>query len=132
MQERTEERPLGELLGELSTQMTTLVRQEIDLARTEMTAKAAAAGRSAAIAGAGGVVVHAAFLALVFATVALLTTALDLDVWLSALIVAAVLAVVGALLIQRGRAGLARTSLAPERTIRTLKEDAEWASDRTK
>jgi hypothetical protein len=132
VQERRDDRPLGELLGEFSNQTATLVRQEIDLARTEMQAKAATAARSAGLVGAGGVVVHAAFLAVVIAAIALLSSAFDLDVWLSALAVAVVLAILGVLLIQQGRNGLARTSLAPERTIRSLKDDAEWAREQTK
>jgi len=131
MQERSD-RPLGELLNDLSTQMTTLVRKEIELARTEMTAKAATAGRGAGLVGAGGAVAHAAFLALMIAAIAFLATTFNIDVWLAALIVAVVLGIVGFLLIQQGRSTLAKTSLAPERTMRTLKEDAEWASDRTK
>ena len=132
MQERRDDRPLGELLGDFSNQTATLVRQEIDLARTEMQAKAATAARSVGLMGAGGVVIHAAFLAVVIGAIAFLSSAFDLDVWLSALLVGLVLAIVGFLLIQQGRSSLTRTSLAPERTIRSLKDDAEWAREQTK
>jgi uncharacterized protein YacL len=131
MRERDDERPLGDLFAQLTGQMTTLVRQEIDLARTEMTAKAATAGRSAGLIGAGGVIVHAGFLALVFAAIVLLAS-FGLDLWLSAVAIGVVLAGLGLALIISGRDRLSRLSVAPQRTIRTLKEDAEWASDRTK
>jgi hypothetical protein len=132
VQERREDRGLGDLFGEFSNQTATLVRQELELARAEMQAKAATAARSVGLIGTGGVVLHAAFLAVVIAAIAFLTSAFDLDVWLSALLVGVVLALVGFLLIQQGRSALARTSLAPERTLRTLKDDAEWAREQTK
>jgi hypothetical protein len=89
-------------------------------------------GRNASLIGAGAVVVHAGFLALVAAVIALLVTAFDLDVWVGALIVAIVLFAAGFALIQRGRSQLQSASLAPTRTIATLKDDAEWVKDQTR
>ena len=126
------ERSLGELFSDLTSQLGQLVHKEVELARTELTANAIRTGRNASLIGAGGVVVHAGFLALVAAVIALLVSAFDLDVWVGALIVALVLFVAGFALIQRGRSQLEAGSLAPTRTIETLKDDAEWAKDQTR
>jgi len=125
------DRPLSDLLSDLTTQMTTLVRQEVELARTEMTTKASRAGRGAAMIGAGGAVAYAGFLVLAAAVVALLVE-LGLDLWLAALIVGIVLAAIGGFLAFQGQNTIKRTSLAPERTVQTLKDDAEWVRGQTR
>jgi hypothetical protein len=127
----TTDRPLPDLLSDLMTQMTTLVRQEVDLARTEMTTKASRAGRGAAMVGAGGAVAYAGFLALVAAIIGLLIEA-GLDLWIAALIVGIVLAAIGGFLAYSGQNTIKRTSLAPERTIQTLQDDAEWVRGQTR
>jgi hypothetical protein len=58
--------------------------------------------------------------------------ALGLDLWLAALIVGLVVIGIGYALIQRGRSQLEAASIAPTRTIETLKDDAEWAKDQTR
>lgn len=131
MQQRNDDRSLGELLADLTNQMTTLVRQEVELARVETTAKVTRAARNAAMLAVGGVVVYTALLALVAAVILLLANA-GIPGWLSALIVGVLLAIAGALLIQRGLAALRREDLTPKRTIETLKEDAELVRGRTK
>lgn len=125
------ERSLGDLLGSLSSQVGTLVHKEVELARTEMTANALRIGRSGALIGVGGAIVYGAFLALVIAAIALLAT-LGLPVWVSALVVSVVLAVVGYVLIGQGRERLQTSSLAPKRTLDTLRDDATWAKDETR
>ncbi len=129
MDDRKEDRSLGQLFGDLTRQMTTLVRQEIDLARTEMTSKAGLMTRDAAMAGVGGALVYAGFLGLM-AAVALVLVKAGIDAWLSALIVAVVVAAIGGLLVQRGRAGLASADLAPRRTVETIRDDAELVKER--
>jgi hypothetical protein len=126
------ERSLGDLFGDLTSQLTQLLHREVELAKTEMTANVVRTGRNASLIGAGGVVVHAGFLALVAAAIALLVSAFDLDVWVGALIVAVLLLGAGFALIQRGRSQLEASSLVPTRTIETLKDDAEWAKDQTR
>ncbi len=130
MQERREDRSLGDLFADLSRQTTTLIRQEIDLAKTEMTAKASRLGKDAASLGAGAAVGYAGFLAIVYGVIVLLATVLG-SLWLSAVIVGGILAAVGFFLIQSGRQAMQREDLTPRRTIESLKEDAEWAKDRT-
>ena len=129
MEERRDERSLGQLVGDLTRQVGTLVRQEIDLARTEMTARAGAAGRDAGLVGVGGALVYAAVLGLMAAIVLLLID-VGWSPWLSALVVAVLAAVIGGALIARGRQGLSNVDLAPKRTVETLKEDADWAKER--
>jgi hypothetical protein len=126
-----DDRPLGQLFGDLSRQLSTLVRQEIELARTEVTTKARAVSRDAAMIGVGSAVVYAGLLALVAAVVLLLIET-GLTPWIAALIVGVLTAAIGGLLIARGRSGLAENDLAPRRTIETLKDDADWAKERMK
>jgi hypothetical protein len=130
MQGDTEERPLGQLLSDLSRQFTTLVRQEVELAKTEMTAKASKAGRDIGFLVAGGAVAYAGGLVLLAALVLVLVE-IGLPGWLAATLVGLVVAGAGAFLVMRGRDALQREDLTPHRTIQTLKEDAEWARDQT-
>jgi hypothetical protein len=131
MVDTRDERSLGQLFGDLSRQLGTLVRKEIELARTEMTTRATAVSRDAAMVGIGGAALYAAFLAAMFAVVLLLIDA-GLTPWVSALLVALVVGIVGGALVARGRTGLVQTDVAPQQTIETLKEDAQWAKERIK
>jgi uncharacterized membrane protein YqjE len=130
-EERRDERSLGQLFGDLSRQMSTLVRQEIQLARTEVSTKATAAGRDAAMIGIGGALAYAGLLVLLAAVVLGLIEA-GVDPWISALIVGVVVAAIGGVLIWRGREGLTSGDLFPEKTAATLKDDADWAKERIK
>jgi uncharacterized protein YacL len=124
-----DDRSLGRLFSDLSRQLSTLVRQEIELARTEITASATETARDASLIGAGGVLLHTAILG-AFATVVLILAQLGLDPWLAALVVTAVVAVIGLALTMRGRDQLRHRSLVPKRTVETLRDDAEWAKER--
>ena len=128
MQTRKDDRSLGELFTELARETGTLVRQEVQLASTEMTHKASRAARDVGFLAVGGLVAYAGVLALLAAAVLGLTAA-GLDAWLAALIVGIVVAVIGYALVQRGLSALKRESLAPRQTVETLKEDAQWAKD---
>jgi hypothetical protein len=128
---RKDDRSLGQLFGDLSRQMSTLVRQEIDLARTEVTTKAGAASRNVALIGVGGALAYAGVLVLL-AAVVLGLVQLGLDPWLAAVLVGVVVAAIGGALVWRGRDGLGTTELAPRRTIETLKDDADWAKEQIK
>ena len=128
---RGEERSLGELFGDLARDTGTLVRQEMELAKTEMTQKASRAARDVGVLAAGGLVAYAGFLG-ILAAIVLGLVAAGLDAWLAALLVGAVVAAVGALLVQRGLSALKREELAPRQTVETLKEDAQWAKDQVK
>jgi TRAP-type C4-dicarboxylate transport system permease small subunit len=131
MAESRSDRSLGDLFGSLTSQLGQLIHKEVELARTEITANAVRTGKNATLIGVGGVVAYGGFLVLLAAAVGLLAT-LGLDLWLSALIVGLVVIGIGLLLVQRGRSQLEAASLAPTKTIETLKEDAEWAKDQTR
>ena len=131
MAESRSDRSLGDLFGSLTSQLGQPIHKEVELARTEITANAVRTGKNATLIGVGGVVAYGGFLVLLAAAVGLLTT-LGLDLWLSALIVGLAVIGIGLLLVQRGRSQLEAASLAPTKTIETLKEDAEWAKDQTR
>jgi hypothetical protein len=128
--EQLYEQPIGELLKQLAAETTTLVRQELDLAKAEMREKGRKAGPGFGLIGAAGAV---ALLAL-GALTAFFILGLDGFVpnWLAALIVALVYGALAGLLYMRGREKLADVgSPAPRQTIETLKEDVEWAKHPT-
>jgi uncharacterized membrane protein YqjE len=122
------ERPAGELVKDLSTQVSTLVRQELELAKVELTEKGKQAGIGAGMFGGAGLLALYGVGALVAAAIFALATALD--GWLAALIVAAALFVVAGVLALMGRA---RTKRAvppmPEQTVETLKEDVRYTKE---
>jgi drug/metabolite transporter (DMT)-like permease len=122
-----DDRSLGELLSELSRETGTLIRKEIELATTEMTAQARTAGAYAGTVAAGGALVHAGLLVLLAAVVIGLAQ-MGVTPWLAALIVAVLTMGVGYLLANRGLEGLRRTSVAPTQTIETLKENTTWTT----
>ena len=125
MEQSRDDRSLGELFSELSRQTSTLIRQEIALAKVEMKQKGAEVGKDVGMMAAGGALAYAGLLALI-ATV-IIVLAEFIPWWLSALIVSLIVLGIGGLLVQRGMSALKQTSMAPEQTIETLKEDKEWA-----
>ena len=131
MDTRSDDRSLGQLFGDLSRQLSTLIRQEITLARTEMTSRIGSAGRGAAMVGVGGAVAYAGLLVFL-AAVALLLIEAGITPWLAVLIVAIVTLAIGGALAAYGRSEIARTDLTPRRTIETIQDDAEWAKERIK
>jgi xanthine/uracil permease len=130
MQQSKDDRSLGELFAELAQETSTLVRQEVTLAKTEVSQKASRAGRHIGILAAGGAVAYAGLLAILAALIVLLDNVMAL--WLSALLVGVVVAVVGYLLIRRALDALKREDFAPRETMETLKEDQQWAKDQTR
>jgi hypothetical protein len=109
--------------------MGVLVRQEVGLATTEMTHKVTHAARDVAMIGVGALIAYAGLLA-ILAAIIIGLEAMGLEWWQAALIVGVAVAVLGAVLVQRGLAALKNTDLAPRETLETLKEDAQWAKDR--
>ena len=128
MQQTNDERSLGDLFGDLARDMGTLVSQEMTLARTELTDKASRVGKDVAFLAAGGLVAYAGLLAIIAAAIVLLAD-LGVPLWVSALIVGVVVAVVGYLLVQRGISALKRQDLTPHQTIQSIKEDTQWAKE---
>lgn len=126
-----EDRPVSELMKDLSDQTTRLMRQEIELAKAEMSAKGKQVGIGAGAFGGAALVGLYAVGALTAALVLALSTALD--AWLAALIVGLVYAAVAGVLALVGRNKTqAGAPPVPERAIESTKEDLEWAKTRAK
>jgi len=128
MAQARDERSLGDLFSDLSRETTTLVRQEVQLAKAELTQSATEAARGIGMLVAGGAVAYAGLFFLLLAIVFGLIEA-GWDAWLSALVVGVVVVAIGAILVLRARESLKPANLAPRRTIETLKEDQEWAKE---
>jgi hypothetical protein len=128
---RQQERSLGELFGDLTRDMSTLIRQETQLATTEMTQKAARAGKSAGVLAGGAAIAYAGFLALLWAIVYGLTSLFGWPIWLSFFVVAIIVLAIGAFMAYRGYDTLRKTDLMPRQTVETIKEDAQWAKEQT-
>ncbi len=129
-QQEREERSIGELFAELSQKMTTLMRQEMQLAKVEMSQKASRAGKNVGFLVIGGVVVYTGLLALVAAGIILLGQVIPY--WLSAAIIGFVIAAVGAVLVIKGANTLRQEEPTPRETVETLQEDKEWLKDQTR
>jgi len=122
---------IGELVKELATETSTLVRQELDLAKAEMTERGKRAGKGAGMLGAGALVGLLAAGALT----ACLVAALDLAMatWLAALIVTVVYGAIAGALAMTGRKQIREAAPpVPEQAIDSVKEDVQWAKTRTR
>jgi hypothetical protein len=128
---RQQERSIGELFGQLTQDMTLLVRQEVQLARTEMSDKISRVTANLVSVGAGGFVAYLGGLALVGALILAIRDLANISLAWSALIVGAVLAIIGYVMLQRGLKELKRVDIAPRRTVETLKDDVQWAKEQT-
>jgi predicted lipid-binding transport protein (Tim44 family) len=125
------ERPVGELLKQLAEETSTLVRQEMDLAKAEMAAKGKQAGLGAGMLGGAGLVGLLALGALTACLIAALAT--TMSTWLAALIVAVVYAMVAGALALIGKSRIKdATPPVPEQTQDSVKEDVAWAKTRAR
>ena len=125
------EHGVGDLVKELSGQVSTLVRQEVELAKAEVGEKGKKAGVGAGMFGGAG----AAALLMLGSLTACLILALDLAMpaWAAALIVTALWAAVAGVLALQGRKKMQEMGTPiPEKTIETVKEDVQWAKHPTK
>ena len=128
-QRSAEERSIGELFGELSQDMALLVRQEAQLAKTEMQQKLSRVTTDLVSLATGGFVAYLGAFALVTAVILLLVDPVGLKPWLAALLVGAVFAIVGWVMLQKGLKDLKRTDPTPRRTVDTIKDDIQWAKE---
>ncbi len=121
---------VGQLVGEAASDLSKLMRLELELAKAEIKQEATKAGKGAGFLGAAG---FAGYFVLLFLSLALMFTlhAFMPYGW-AALIVAVLWAIVGAVAYTRGRKELKQVSPKPEQTIETLKEDVEWAKHPTR
>jgi uncharacterized membrane protein YqjE len=125
------EHSIGELVKELATETSTLVRQELDLAKAEMADRGKRAGKGAGMLGAGAVVGLLALGALTACVIAALDKAMA--TWLAALIVTVVYLAIAGALFMNGRKQIREAAPpVPEQTIDSVKEDVQWAKTRTR
>ena len=125
-----ENKPLGDLFSDLATEMSNLVRQEVALAKVEVSQKAKYVGRNVGYLVVGGAIAHAAMLAVIAAIIMLLARVLPN--WGATLLVGVVVAGIAWLLISKALSALQETDMTPRQTVETLKEDAAWMKQQIK
>jgi len=123
------DRSIGQLIGEISDDLSRLFRQEVELARAEIRQEAGKAAKAAGLLGGAGFAGYMVAVLLTFAVVFGLANVMDMG-W-AALLVAVVWAVVGAVLYMSGKRRLKDVSPVPQQTVETLKEDAQWLRNPT-
>jgi flagellar motor component MotA len=132
-----DERSLGELFSELASETSTLVKQEVSLATTELTEKATSVGKDVGYLVAGGAVGYTALFLILAAIVIGLTQLISrmmdwqliTSAWIAAAIVGLVVGIVAYLLVTSALTKLKNTNLTPRQTVETIKEDAQWIKD---
>jgi cation transport ATPase len=131
------DRSLIGLLKELRDETMTLLRQEVDLAKTETSEKMSRVGRNVGYLAVGGVILGAGFLVLLMAGVVGLYVGLvaaglshATSGWLAPLIVGAVVAIIGYSFLQKAISTLRRETIVPERTRASLVADKEWIQEK--
>ena len=127
--EEVSETSVGELIGNISNDLSTLFRQEVELAKVELKEEASKAGKAAGMLGGAGFAGYMVLVLLSFALVAALSNVMDPG-W-AALIVAVLWGIAGGVLYSIGRKKLATVDPTPRRTVDTLKEDAQWLKNPT-
>ena len=129
---------IADLFKDLRDEAVLLVRQEVALAKTEMSEKMARMGRNAAYVAAGMMVAFVGLVLILLAAAAGLAVVLD-DTgareqapWLAPLIVGAVVVIIGAVAAMKGINTIKNQSLKPQQTIDSITEDKKWIQNKTK
>jgi Putative Actinobacterial Holin-X, holin superfamily III len=130
MNELKSEATVGQLFGALASDTGALVRQEVQLAATEMTEKAKAAARSAGFIVAGGALLQVACIAVVLAVMAGLYPTVPR--WASAAVLGLLFAGAGAILVRSGLSTLKHLGTGPSETVTTLRDNAAWAKEQVR
>ena len=125
------DRSLGELFSNLSQQTADLIRQEMRLAKAELSEKLSDVGRNAAMIGAAAAFGLAAVVA-VAAAITLLLIDMGVRPWLSAVITAVLMGGTAFVLAQSGIAALRKKNIAPVETLHSLKETTQWLKNGTR
>jgi xanthine/uracil permease len=130
-------RSLTDLLKELRDETVRLFRQEVALAKTEVSDKAAKTGRNVGCLAVGGLIAYAGVLVLLMAGVVGLYVALEAAGlsnatagWLAPLIVGGVVLAIGYGLVQKALSTLKHESLTPERTVETMQDNTNWIKEK--
>ena len=125
-----EEPSLGQLFSELSEQASTLVREEVALAKTELTDSAKRAGKGVGFMAAAAALGYAGLLSLIATFIILLAQVVRLPV--AAIVVTGIVIATALILFQIGRTEMTKRSLAPKHTIASIREDVQWAKSETR
>jgi hypothetical protein len=138
MQPLRDDRSLGQILRDLRDETSQLLRQEVDLAKTEISEKMSRLGANVGSVATGGAVLFAGALvllaALTLGLIALFSQFMDRDVamWLAPLLVGGVLAFIGYGMVKKALQALKQEGIAPQRTTQSLKENKEWLTAKMK
>jgi hypothetical protein len=127
--EQVAETSIGDIIGNISNDLSQLFRQEVALAKAEIQQEATKAGKAAGMLGGAAFAGYLSVILLSFALVFALGSVMP-DGW-AALIVAAIWAAIGAVLFVNGRKKIKTVDPVPRRTAETLKEDAQWLKNPT-
>jgi len=127
-------RSLVGLFSDLWRETQTLVHQEAQLAKAELSQKVSQVATGAGEIAGGGLILFAGFIVLLFAAVGALELLIQSEhsVWIAPLIVGVIVMIVGYVLLSRGRKQMQAESLAPQRTIESLQRDARLAKEHAK
>lgn len=120
-----DDRSLGQIFSDVTEDLTTLIRQEMDLAKTELKQEVAKTGKGAGLLGGAGVAGHFVLLFLSLAATFALDEAMPL--WLAALIVMVVWGIIAAVLALMGKKAIKEANPQLPKTQQSLKEDVQWA-----
>lgn len=123
------DRSLSDLLGDLTDEIRALFQKEVELAKVELKQEATKAGKASGKLVAGAVVAFMAWLLLSIALAWLI--ALVTPIWVGFLIVGALYAVIGAVLMVSGRKQIQNVEPTPDRAVAEAKETKQWAQERT-
>ncbi|MBM2621462.1 phage holin family protein [Actinoplanes sp. LDG1-06] len=127
--EEVAETSVGEMIGNISNDLSQLFRQEVELAKAELKQEAAKAGKAGGMLGGAAFAAYLAVVLLSFALVFALDAVMPAG-W-AALIVAVLWGVIGGVLYVTGKNKLKTVDPMPRRTVDTLKEDAQWLKNPT-
>jgi hypothetical protein len=130
MPQLSQDRSIGELFGQLTQDVSLLVRQETQLAKTEIQEKISRASRDLVSLATGGIVALIGGFALTAAIILLLVDPIGLEPWLAAFLVGAALALGGYVLLKGGLRDLKGLDPAPRRTVESIKEDIQTVKER--
>jgi len=125
--EALEDRPLRELVSRLSQDGSLLLRQEVALAKKELSEKAGSVTTAAGAIAVGGLVLYAGVLSLMAGLVLLL--AREIPEWLSAVVVGAAVVIIGVVMLMQGKKKLDDLELTPKKTVESVKRDVETVEE---
>lgn len=130
----SQDRSLLSLFSDLWRETTTLVHEEAELAKAELSEKVSQVTTGAGEIAAGGAILFAGFIVLLFAAVGALELMLPTEhsIWIAPLIVGLVVMIIGFIALSRGKKQMQAESLAPQRTLESLKRDARLAKEHVK